>query len=287
MANPDGPRVDLLYPNDAELARLVKEHRDEKNGSSYKRLLAYYESRYGPLPPNHSMWNGEIGVNDSIGSGLLDGLKLGVNLYTGMQAFPTSGGAPTNATTTTNMPMPTNTRPPTGGGRILDILDRAGPYVDAFGRVADGVSRQRAEDRGAQAEYDVSRVPVANAQAMQHAQMKRQAEADRLRQISGADMLQNFQTPTDPRAQKFMGANGQLPGGQINPETLKLMRERSMKALESGSDVPQLQTMPDRPGGGPTGTDTLLGALNNSRTALGSLREAGIFGGRKIGRAHV
>lgn len=182
--------------------------------------------------------------------------------------------------------------PFTGGGSLLTMLGMGaktagliGAGLGAAGTIAGGMSKQRAEDRGAQGEYDSLRVPIENSQAMQHAQMKRQAEADRLRQIGGADMLSNFTTPTDPRAQKFLGANGQLPGGQINPETLQLMRSRATTALNSGSDVPTLQQMPAKPGGGATGMDSLLNALSMGGTAVGVLREAGVLGGNDGGRA--
>lgn len=169
------------------------------------------------------------------------------------------------------------------GKFALPFVPGIGPVasaaLDIGGKVAGGMSKQRAEDRGAQGEYDAMRVPIENSQAMQHAQMRRQAEADRLRQISGAEMLQNFKGPTDPRAQKYLGAGGQLSGGQISPETLAMMRERSMNALQSGSDVPQLQTMPQKPGGGATGMDSFLNALSMGGTALGALRESGVLRG--------
>lgn len=281
MANPNGPRVDLLYPQDTQLAQLVKEHRDQKSGGSLRALQTYYESRYGPLPQGHNLWGGHLTPNDSLGSFLRDGAQMGMQTYTGAQIF--SPGVPTtNSTSTANTPLPT--RAPSTGSRFLDIIDRAEPYIDAFGRMAGGAADQRAEDRGAQAEYDIARVPVENAQALQFAQAKRQAEADRFRQIGGMDMLQNFKTPTDPRAQKFLGPNGQLPGGQINPDTMAMMRERSMKALESGSDVPTRQAMPNQPGGGPTGTDSFLRTLRLAGDGLGTLREAGLMGGGDGGR---
>jgi hypothetical protein len=181
--------------------------------------------------------------------------------------------------------------PFTGGGSLLGLLGASAPVATAIGtglgvagKLASGASAQRAVDRGAQAEYDTARVPVENAQALQFAQAKRQAEADRLRQVGGADMLSNFKAPSDPRAQKFLN-NGQLGGGQINPETLELMRSRAMNALNSGSDVPQMQTMPAKPGGGATGMDSFLNALSMGSTALGGLREAGLLGGDDGGRA--
>src|SRR5688572_9559974 len=102
------------------------------------------------------------------------------------------------------------------------------------GDLAKGASKQRAEDRGAQAEYDGLRVPIQNSQALQYAQARQGADRSRMGQIAGADMLGNFQPSSDPRAQKLQH-NGQLRGGQINPETVQMMRARALQALESGS----------------------------------------------------
>jgi hypothetical protein len=151
-----------------------------------------------------------------------------------------------------------------GGGSLLGTL---GAAAQMGGRLTGAAGAQRSEDRGAQAEYDVARVPTQNAQALQYANARTNADMNRTRQIGSADMLSNFKAPTDPRAQKFLN-NGQLSGGQMNPETISMMRDRAMKALESGSDVPQMQTIPDQPGGGPTRTDSLLRTLGMAGTAL-------------------
>lgn len=175
--------------------------------------------------------------------------------------------------------------PFTGGTSLLTTLGIGAKTAAAIGagagiagKIAGGASNQRAQDRGAQAEYDVSRVPIQNQQALQFADAKRKAEADRMRQIGGADMLANFKPSSDPRAAKFQN-NGQLSGGQMNPETIAMIRARAMQALESGSDVPQMQTMPDKPGGGGTKTDSFLNALTMAGTGLGALRESGVLGG--------
>lgn len=175
--------------------------------------------------------------------------------------------------------------PFSGGSSLLTMLGMGaktagliGAGLGTAGAVAGGMSKQRAEDRGAQADYDAMRVPIQNSQSLQYAQAKRQAEADRLRQIGGAEMLQGFKAPTDPRAQKYTN-NGQLMGGQISPETLAMMRDRSMNALNSGSDVPQMQAMPAKPGGGATGMDSFLNALSMGGTTLGVLRESGLLNG--------
>ena len=57
--------VDKLHPGDLELARLVKDHKDRKDGGSYKALKDYYEAKYGKLPANSNISMGEIGENDS------------------------------------------------------------------------------------------------------------------------------------------------------------------------------------------------------------------------------
>lgn len=169
--------------------------------------------------------------------------------------------------------------PFTGGSSLLTTLglgSKAATLIGAgagiAGQLAGGAAKQRAADRGAQAEYDAARIPISNAQAMQHANLKRDAETARMRQLFGADMLSNSKPPTDPRT-KLSGA------GYANPETVALMRSRAMQALQSGSDVPTLQTMPEKPGGGATGMDSFLNALNIGSTALGGLQQAGLLGG--------
>lgn len=168
--------------------------------------------------------------------------------------------------------------PFTGGGSLLTTLGLGaktagmiGAGLGVAGKLASGASTQRAEDRGAQAEYDVNRVPVQNAQALQYAQAKTGAEGNRMRQIASADMLGSSKPPTDPRA-RMSGA------GYMSPETITMMRERAMKALESGSDVPEMQTMPDRPGGGGTKMDSFLNVLNMAGTGMGALKESGVLG---------
>jgi hypothetical protein len=167
------------------------------------------------------------------------------------------------------------------GKAALPFVPGVGPVasaaLNAAGTMAGGAAKQRSADRGAQAEYDAARIPISNAQSMQHAGMKRDAETARLRQIYGADMLGSSKPPTDPRA-KLSGA------GYVSPESVQLMRSRAMQALQSGSDVPQLQTMPEKPGGGATGMDSFLNALNIGSTALGGLRHAGLLGGDDGGR---
>jgi len=162
----------------------------------------------------------------------------------------------------------------TGGAAWIPL---AASIAKDVGGLAGGASRQRAEDRGAQGEYDLMRTSTQNRDALENSIAKRQAEQARMKQVAGADMLGNFKTPTDPRAAKFLGEGGALPGGQVNPETIAMMRERAMKALATGSDTPQLQTMPMKPGGGATGMDTFLNTLNMGSTALGALGQAGIF----------
>jgi hypothetical protein len=167
------------------------------------------------------------------------------------------------------------------GKAALPFIPGIGPVASAAlnvaGKVAAGASQQRAQDRGAQAEYDALRVPLQNSQQLQYAQARLGADRSRMGQIAGADMLGNFKAPTDPRAAKFQN-NGQLSGGQIDPATIAMMRQRAMSALDSGSDIPQMQQLPTKPGGGATGMDSFLNALSLGSTALGGLREAGLFG---------
>jgi len=149
-----------------------------------------------------------------------------------------------------------------GGSSLLGTL---GTAAQMGGRLASGAAAQRSEDRGAQAEYDLFRVPTQNTQALQAARDRLSSEQIRRGQMVGLDMLKNYQPSTDPRAQKF--ATG---GPMVDPETQKMMRERTMQAFSTGSDVPPLQTAPNEPGGGTTKTDSLLRTLGLAGTALGA-----------------
>lgn len=195
--------------------------------------------------------------------GFWSGFKKWAPLVAGAAAVPFTGG--TSLLTTLGL-----------GAKTAAAI---GAGANVAGRLAGGASRQRAEDRGAQADYNLLRQQVenqrigsANNDALAFAKDRRAAEMDRIRQLGSVDMLSNMKAPTDPRAAKFANS------GQMSPEHLALIRERAMKALESGSDVPQLQTSgptPDMPQG--TRTDSFLNALNLGSTALGALNESGIF----------
>lgn len=287
MPPPDGPRADTQHPNDPELTRLINQHRDQKNGSTYAALKQYYEARYGPLPANSNIWGGDISQNDSKVGALLEGLRDGIGYYTGAKFLTDGfnlaggGGSPQTNSTIANPGAPS----PTGGNRILDTLRRgndiyqtARPYIDAFGRIAGGAADQRAEDRGAQAEYDLARVPIHNAQNLQFSNARLDADRRRMREIGSADMLTNLKPPTDPRA-KFGNAGG------VNPETIAMMRERATKALDSGSDVPELQTVPNQPGGGPTRTDSLLRTLDLVGSGVRTVNDLGGLSGNDGGRS--
>lgn len=150
------------------------------------------------------------------------------------------------------------------------IADKVIDGVQVAGQMAGGAANQRSQDRGAQAEYDGMRVPLQNAQQLQYAQARQGADQNRMRQIGSADMLGSMKKPTDPRA--IMGG-----GGEIDPETIAMMRERAMSALKSGSDVPQMQQLPAEPGGGATGMDSFLRTLSGVGTGLGALQESGLF----------
>lgn len=181
--------------------------------------------------------------------------------------------------------------PFTGGGSLLTTLGLGaktagliGAGANVAGKLASGASRQRAEDRGAQTEFDLynnqayntaqqSRTGQQNTQALQYANARTQAEKDRMRQLASADMLGSSKPPTDPRA-RLSGA------GYMSPETIAMMRDRAMKALESGSDVPQLTDMPayrEAQMAQPGKTDSILNALSMGSTILGGLNESGIF----------
>jgi hypothetical protein len=170
--------------------------------------------------------------------------------------------------------------PFTGGGSLLTMLGMGaktagliGAGAGMAGALAGGASRQRSEDRGAQADYDLYRSQLENRNALEAARERRSAESDRLRQLGSVDMLSSMQAPTDPRAVVSQG-------GRMSPEHLQMVRQRALAALESGSDVPAMTSLPDKPGGGPTGMDSLLNALSMGSTAVGAMRESGVLGGR-------
>jgi len=169
------------------------------------------------------------------------------------------------------------------GGSFLGALGGSkaallGLGLSTAGKLAGGAADQRSQDRGAQAEYDLTRhgmeqqrIGTQNSQALQYATAKTGAEQNRMRQVASADMLGSMKTPTDPRA-RFDN------GGRMSPETIAIMRDRAMTALESGSDVPTMQqteATPQMPEG--SGMDSFLNALRMGSTAVGALQESGLF----------
>ena len=164
-----------------------------------------------------------------------------------------------------------------GVGPVADkVIGGVMDGIGIAGDIAGGAANSRAQDRGARAEYDLlrqqienNRIGDANSQGLAYATARRGAETDRLRQIGGADMLANSKPPTDPRA-RLSGA------GYMNPETIALMRERAMQALQSGSDVPEMQrTMPTPTMPQGTGMDSFLRVLQASGMGANALREFG------------
>lgn len=176
--------------------------------------------------------------------------------------------------------------PFTGGASLLGTLGMGaktagliGAGLGAAGQLAGGAANQRSADRASQAEWDMIRAQMENqrignqnTQALQFATARRGAETDRLKQLGSVDMLSQSKPPSDPRA-VLSGA------GYMSPDHLAMIRERAMKALESGSDVPELQQTAALPAQLPqgTGTDSFLKALSMGSTALGALNEAGVF----------
>jgi len=155
------------------------------------------------------------------------------------------------------------------------IADKVIDGIDIAGQMAGGAARNRAADRGAQGEYDLMRTQTQNRAALENAAAQMQAEGTRRGQLVGLDRTANYKSSADPRAVKF---GGEQHGSAVSPETQALMRERTMKALQTGSDTPTLQTMPAKPGGGATGMDTFLRTLQGVGTGLGALQQSGILG---------
>lgn len=172
-----------------------------------------------------------------------------------------------------------------GAIAILPLLQMAAPFI---GKLLGNRSKQKAEDRGARTEFDLfnnmnynramqDRAGQANQQALQFADARQGAESARMRQLGSVDMLSGMKPPTDPRARFDTG-------GRMSPEHLALVRERAMKALESGSDVPQMQTMPayrETQMAQPSKGDRVLDMLGMGANLWGGLKEAGLFGGQR------
>lgn len=102
----------------------------------------------------------------------------------------------------------------TVGGSALGTLgagSRISQALQLGGRLAGGASDQRSADRASQANYNV------------YADRARlDAESQKLHRLTGADLIQGWQPPTDPRAQKFL-----TTANTISPETLAAMRDTS------------------------------------------------------------
>ena len=169
------------------------------------------------------------------------------------------------------------------GGSFLSALGGSKGVMSGLsiaGKLASGAAAQRAQDRGAETEFDYlnnqnyntamqSRTAQQNSQSLDYAKARTTAEQNRMRQIGSADMLGNSKPPSDPRA-RLSGA------GYMNPETIAMMRDRALKALESGSDVPEPTAIPDyreTSMAQPTKTDSFLKTLGMASTGLGAWDE--------------
>jgi hypothetical protein len=222
---------------------------------------------------------------------------IGSTIYgTGMGVAPSLAGASTLAGTAAGaIPTIASTVYGTGMGTapsiagtsalsssgtpFLSTLRRGAGIADAIGRVARGAADQRAYDRAAQADYDLTKAQydanntqTHNTQALQYANARTGAERTRFRELMGNDALASLRPPSDPRAVRYGN------GPRISPETLQMARARTLKALEDDSDVPQLREvgpMPNMPQG--TKADSFLNALNWGGNAFRTLRDFGVF----------
>lgn len=159
--------------------------------------------------------------------------------------------------------------PFTGGSSLLTTLGLGakaaqgiGAGLGAAGRIAGGISSGRAKGRADEATLESLLASRNNQTQLERSRLALGAQGQRQGQLVGADLLGSMHAPTDPRAMKFAS------GSSVSPETIAGIRSRATNALNTGSDVPQLQT-PQVPQAGKA--DSFLNALSYGGTALGAL----------------
>ena len=148
--------------------------------------------------------------------------------------------------------------PFTGGTSLLGTLGLGaktagliGAGLGTAGKLAQGASAQRAQDRGAQTEFNLAN----DRNRLAYGQFNQGDQQRQLRQRLSADLLGNTQGPVDPRAQKFG------MGSRINPDTLAALRQSGMT-----SQAMQPTGQPK-----PSGLDSFLSTLGMAGTAMGAL----------------
>ena len=154
--------------------------------------------------------------------------------------------------------------PFTGGTSLLGTLGLGAGAAQAIktglgvaGNLAKGASAQRAEDRGAQTEYNLSN----DQNRLNYAQFNQGDAQRQMRQRLSADLLGNTQDPMDPRAAKFGSSS------RVNPDTIAALRQQGM--------TPRTMTTSAQPK--PTGTDSFLNTLGLAGTTLGGLQQSGLL----------
>lgn len=159
--------------------------------------------------------------------------------------------------------------PFTGGTSLLGLLGASAPVAGAIGAglgaagtIAGGMSQGRATGRANEASLQSQLAERQNQTALDAARLKLSADSKRTGQLVGADLSQNWQPIQDPRMQKFGTPQG------LSPDLLNQIRTRAQSALNTGSDVPAMQT-PTVPQA--NGLDSLLNALSVGGSLAGAL----------------
>lgn len=147
--------------------------------------------------------------------------------------------------------------PFTGGTSLLGMLGMGaktagmiGTGLGVAGKLAGGAANQRSADRGAQTEYNL----LNDQNRLNYAKFNQASDATNLRRGLSGDLLNSFQRPTDPRAEKFFG-------GKIDPAMVLRMQTSRTDHMTP--------TAQPQPGGG----DSFLRSLSMAGTVADAAKQ--------------